>query len=311
VERAVTMKRAGVLLLVCALAATAAADEDPLIRARAAAEDLRFEDAARLLDQAWQGGASDPIAVAALAGEISATTGDRAAASRWFSLLVAMDPDAQLPAGTSPKVIALLEDARRALAGARFDVRLRLDRAARRVHVAALDPLGAVAELRAAGARVHARELALPWRPGALAIALLDAHGNVLFRTRRQIAALPAVPAPAPAPAARPPWYARWPTWAGAAGGLALTAGGLALYSAATSRRLEELHRESDQHQASEALALERRMQTTAVAAQIAGGGAAVAAALAVVFWRREERAAIAPTPLEGAGVGAALEIPF
>ena len=39
------------IALLCALAGTAVAgDDDPLARARAAAEDLRFEEAARLLD---------------------------------------------------------------------------------------------------------------------------------------------------------------------------------------------------------------------------------------------------------------------
>jgi hypothetical protein len=300
--------RAAAVLLVCALSGAASADEDdPLERARAAAEDLRFEDAARLLDKAWQAGSPHPAQVAALAGEISATTGDRAAATRWFSLLVAMDPDARLPQGTSPKVNAVLEDARAALAGARFDVRLRLDRERRLVHVSAVDPLGAVAEIRAGGSR--GRELALPWRPGPLSVQLLDAHGNLLFRGRRSIGPLPVAVAAAGSP--RPAWYARWPTWAGVAGGLAATAGGLALFSAATRSDLDALHRESGMHQAAEALALERRMKTTAIAAQVAGAGAAVAAAVAVVCWRRERSLAITPAPIEGGGIGAALEVSF
>jgi hypothetical protein len=108
----------------------------------------------------------------------------------------------------------------------------------------------------------------------------------------------------------RPAWYARWPAWAGVAGGLALTAGGLALYSRSTSNDLEALHRESDMHQASEALALERRMKTTAVAAQIAGAGAAVAAAVAIVCWRRERNMTVTPT-IDSGGAGAVLEVDF
>ncbi len=297
------MKR--VLLLLCSLTSVAAADEDPLARARAAAEDLRFEDAAHLLDEAWNAGVVDPAALAALAGEISATTGDGAAATRWFSLLVAIDPDARLPAGTSPKVIAVLEDARRALAGARFDVRLRLDRARRIVHVSPLDPLGAVAEIRAGGKR--GRELDLPWH--TFAFELRDTHGNLLAHGRRAVEPLPlAVAATTPPP--RLAWYARWPAWAGLAGGLALTAGGLALYSRSTSNDLDALHRESGMHQASEALSLERRMKTTAIAAQVAGAGAAVAAAVAIVCWRRESNLSVTPT-IEAGGVGATLEVPF
>lgn len=300
------MKRAAVVLVLCALGAPAAAGPDSLARARAAAEDLRFEDAARLLDEAWQAGASDPVAVAALAGEISATTGDRAAATRWFSLLCAIDPDAALPAGTSPKVIAVLEDARRGLAGARFDVRLRLDRARRLVHLSAVDPLGAAAEIRAGGRR--GRELDLPWPAGPLSFELHDPHGNLLASGRRAIAPLPAALA---ASAPRPAWYARWPTWAGVTGGLALTAGGLALYSAKARGDLDALHRESSMHQASEALALERQMKSTAIAAQVAGAGAVVAAAVAVVCWRREQSLAVTPLAIDSGGVGAALEVDF
>ena len=304
------------LVLVCALAGTAVAgDDDQLARARAAAEDLRFEEAARLLDQAWRAGTDDPArarAIAALAGEICATMGDRGAALRWFALLAAMDPDAALDRGTSPKVNAILEEARAGLHGAHLDVAVRFDRAARLVHLRPVDPLGAVAEIRLRGGPAGGRDLAVPWRRGALAIDLVDAHGNVLLRTRRAIGPMPVAPAEALAAApVRPSWYARWPTWAGVAGGLALSAGGLALWSAASSSELETLHRESETHQASEALSLERRMQRTAIAAEIAGAGAAVAAAVAVVCWRRERSATVAPIAIEGAGVGAAFEVPF
>lgn len=302
------------LLLVCALAGTAVAgDDDPLARARAAAADLRFEEAARLLDQAWRTGTDDPVrarAIAALAGEIGATMGDRAAALRWFALLAAMDPDAALDRGTSPKVNAILEEARAGLHGAHLDVALRFDRARRIVHLRPIDPLGAIAEIRLGGGPAGRRDLAIPWRRATLAIDLVDAHGNVLLRTRRAVAPMPAAAAVA-ARTARPSWYARWSTWAGVAGGLAVTAGGLALWSAATSRELESLHRESETHQASEALALERRMQRTAIAAEIAGAGAAVAAAVAVFAWQRERSATVAPMAIEGAGVGAAVEVSF
>lgn len=302
--------RLAVILLLTAAAGTAAAEPDRLDRARAAAEDLRFEEAAGLLDQAWRAGTRDPDrarATAALAGEIAATMGDRAAALRWFTLLAAIDPEADLDRGTSPKVAALLAEARASLGGARFDVRLRLDRGGRRVLLRAIDPLGAVSEIRLRGGPSAPRELAVPWRRGTLVVELADAHGNVLLRARRAIA-----PLPAPAVPARPAWYARWPTWAGVAGGLALTAGGLALWSASTGRDLDALHRESEQHQASEALALERRMQRTAVAAQVAGAGAAIAAAVSVLCWRRERAALIVtPAAVDGAAVGAALEVPF
>ena len=301
-----------VLLLLCGQGGTAAADEDRLERARAAAEDLRFEEAASLLDKEWRAGGADPErarAIAALAGEIAATMGDRAAAHRWFVLLAAMDPDAALDRGTSPKVSAVLDEARGSLRGARFDLRLRFDRARQRVRLRPLDPLGAVAAIRVGGGAAAAGELELPWRRADVIVELVDSHGNILLRTRRAVGPPPV--ARAAAVPARPSWYARWPTWAGVAGGLALTAGGLALWSASTSRQLESLHRESDAHQASEALALERRMQRTAVTAQVAAAGAAIAAGVSIFSWRRERRMTALPMAVDGAGAGAVLEVSF
>jgi len=304
------------VLLVCALAGTAAADEDRLERARSAAEDLRFEEAARQLDEAWRAGSADPVRVrdiAALAGETSATMGDAPAAMRWFALLAAMDPDAALDPGTSPKVSALLEEARAGLRGARFAVRARFDRARRTVRLSPIDPLGAVAEIRISGGAAHSGHLDLPWRRASLAIELVDAHGNVLHRESRAIGTLPVATAGASRAgvAVRPSWYARWPTWAITAGALGVTAGVLGLTSAATSRELESLHDESDMHQAREALALERRMQRTAIAAQVTGAAAVIAAGVVGVCWRRERSAIVTPMAVDGGGVGAAFEVPF
>jgi hypothetical protein len=309
VERAV---RVAALVLLCALARTASAEPDRLAEARAAAEDLRFEEAATLLDEEWRAGGADPTrarAIAALAGEIQATMGDRAAALRWFVLLVAMEPDAVLDRGTSPKVGAVVDEARASLAGARFDVRLRFDRGRERVRLVPVDPVGVVAAVRIRGGRAAGGALEVPWRRSDLVVELADQHGNVLLRTRRSVGPVPV--ARAAAAPARPSWYARWPTWAGVAGGLALGAGGLALWSASSSRTLESLHRDSDAHQASEALALERRMQRTAVAAQVVGAGALVAAGVSILCWRRERRAALAPMAVEGGGAGAVLAVPF
>src|SRR5689334_12582054 len=109
------------LLVLMLVGGTARADEIDR-----AVEELRLDDAVVLLSRAWTEGGNDVEragAIALRAGDLSATIGDRAAASRWFALAVAIDPSAELPAGTSPKVSELLGRARVALSDRRFGAR--------------------------------------------------------------------------------------------------------------------------------------------------------------------------------------------
>lgn len=292
-ERAVI--RAAVIALALA-ALTAAANADPgdaqaerLIEAAATAvAQLRHDEALRLVEQAWQRGTSGPRqlrAIFALAGRASGVTGDAAAARTWFARWLSLEPDAALPAGTSPNLTELLDDARARLAGARLVVRATRS-AGLEVEVEVLaDPAGLVSDLRARGvdgARVvpaAAHRIATP----ATAIDVLDRHGNVLVD----------VPVAEPATAAgssEPAWYARAPTWAIGAG-VAAAVGGVALGLAARAHgELVDATRDPMAHTYGEILDNQETLSRAQWTSRIAFAAAAASATACVVLYLRGHR---------------------
>lgn len=198
------------------------AETDRLIDAAATAvAELRDDEALRLLDQAWQRGTSGPRqlrTIFALAGRASGVIGDTAAARTWFTRWLSLEPDAALPAGTSPNLTELLDSVRTQLASARLAIRA--NRGDSGVDVAVIsDPASLVTALRAGElvAPANAHQLAT----SAASLDALDRYGNVV--------AVVAVEATAPAitESSEPAWYARAPTWAIGAG-VAAVVGGVA-----------------------------------------------------------------------------------
>ncbi len=197
------------------------AASDLLAQATRAAEELRLEESAALLERAWRAGGSDPRQAARilrLAGEVNATMGDRDAALRHFTILVALEPAATLAPGTSPKVTALLDRARAALAGRTLGARVHLLARARGIRVRVDDPLGLVASVRCAGGGAPPRTVAARAeltffvaapRDGAVAVELVDRYGNVLVARRAEARWSAAAPASGPAIAGAAPPSAR------------------------------------------------------------------------------------------------------
>jgi hypothetical protein len=321
-----------VVAAVACLCRVAAADPRAEIdRAVAALDDLRYREAVRLLDGAWRGGGNRPgelRRIFALAGTAAGSMGDGAAAQIWFGRWLCLEPSARLPAGSSPKLVVLLEAARREIAGRALDAH-----ATRRDGGFAVvlddDPLALVVAVRA-GDQQQPIAAAAVLSAAAGSIDLVDRSGNVLVELARPAPAgsasqdqasaggAPAGATHAPATAeildprngaraeAAPgrPWDARWPTWAATAGASAI-AGGIALHVASNAdARLDELARDSAQHEYTEARAEEHTLARAQWTARVALGAAIASAAVAVVCYvrGREVRAVVTPSP-GGAGV--------
>jgi hypothetical protein len=308
-----------VLVVAACLCRVVAADpRADLDRAAAALDDLHYREAVRLLDGAWRGGGSSPgelRRIFALAGTAAGSMGDGGAAQIWFSRWLCLEPSARLPAGSSPKLAVLLEAARRELAG-----RALAAHAARRAGGIAVvvddDPLALVVAVRAGGRQqAIAADTVMQATDGS--IELVDRYGNVLVELDAPAPPGPGAPAgraaqataerqdarPGAAGAAIAPgprWYARWPAWSAAAGASTIAAT-IALYIASNAdARLDELARNSAQHEYSEARAEEHTLARAQWTARIAYGAAIASAVVAIVYYVRGREVRTVVTPSAG-----------
>jgi len=305
---------------------------DLLGQAQQELEALRYEQAAPLLDRAWRAGGHGPARLALLfrlTGEVAVTLGQGAAADTAFQRLLALDPGAALPEGTSPKIAARLEAARAALGGR--SLRVDIDRRDRAVIANVVsDPLDMVASVRiraGAAERSAARDPAsaalrvpLPRSadPSPARIDVLDEHGNVLLAMERAAApqaAPPARPARVDLTAAPerddPPLLARGLTWTAAAVGVGAVGVFFGLRSESAQDDLDALNRTSAQHDFRDALDVEDRLRRDALIANVSFAVAGAAAVTAAVLWVREWRSPRSRAALRrtgAAGVGWSIE---
>jgi hypothetical protein len=215
------------LLLSFALGGIARADNPKLAAARQAVEDVRYDDARGLLVEALAAGTNRPAELREIY-QLSAATamvlGQRDLAEQYYRRVLALDPDARLPADASPKLRQPFVAAQAYMAAhRRLDVRAA--RRGRRIEVTVVaDPLGMVAAVTAIVDGEALPEVAVTGAaigtPIVLApagkvdrIVLLDEHGNRL----RTIAVDGAGPAAGTAESTAPsstPILRRWLTWA-------------------------------------------------------------------------------------------------
>ncbi len=202
-----------VAVALCAIDGPAAAQPASLARAQAALDDLRYEDAAELAERSWHGGGNrraDLVAIFRLAGQVAVTLGHGEQAEGYFIRLLTLDPDAQLPEGSSPKIAARFAAAKAKTPG-RLRAAFRVDGTTIAADVAS-DPVKMISSLRVRyskdggkqGAHEATAEAIAPdplrvtvasiERPSQVEMQLLDEFGNILVEDSATIEPAKAAP---------------------------------------------------------------------------------------------------------------------
>ncbi len=287
------------------LAMVAVARADDLDEARRLEATLDYEHALAAVDAVIAaGGARSPdrfVELQMYAGRLAAGLDRGAVAEDHFLRALAVRPAATLPEGTSPKLVAPLDAARRRA------TRLRISVIAVNGAVSFLvdaDALGLVRGIAltvtdASGRRDlvdrAALRMAVPTGATAIEVAALDANGNVVFHD------VPPAPIAVNALATplarlvddRPSVPARWSTWAIATG--VLVAGGA--FSAwrfnIAQHDWDELRAQPDMHDYSALTSIEDRGRRWGLTANIALGVAAATSVTAFVLYYRHRRARV------------------
>ncbi|WP_428265722.1 tetratricopeptide repeat protein [Haliangium sp.] len=336
---------AALALVASALPSAARADDSPhLIEARQALEALRYRDALAALERAIQTGDNGPDEIRTayrMLGEVHAALGERRDAEAAFRRLLALNPDAELGPGVSPKLARPFEAARDATREAGpIVVRCVVDDAAGTVRLEVeADPVELIAGARVVYRRTDGSEqqaetsgsgnlvLGIPVEDRTpLVCAAIDEHGNRLVEigswddplvlSPAAATAAASAPAPPPAPARSTPVYARWYVW-GAAAVVTAGAGGYFAWAADQDQaELDRLNQDSAEHSFSEARAVEESGKRNALIANIGfgvAGGMALGAALTLLLAPDEptERE-LSVTPMavpRGAGVAVTLPL--
>jgi tetratricopeptide (TPR) repeat protein len=209
------MKRLAALLAwTLAVPGVAAAAPDPaalVTRAQREMLQLDFDRAIQLLERAEATGANrreQLVVIYRSLGESHASIGHEREAEVDFRRLLALDPDAELPRGSSPKLTAPFVAAREFMQR-RSALTVACERRGdgRALLTVQADPLGMVAAARAARADGGALEgatrrpgrdrIAIAFPPDAQACAALDRHGNELARAMLVTGVGPPPPEPA------------------------------------------------------------------------------------------------------------------
>jgi len=309
------------VVLACVLCATTARADDntSLVAARRAVEDVRYDDARRLLVEALRRGANTAAQLREIYRLSAATAqvlGQSDLAEQYYRRLLALDPDATLPADTSPKLRAPFVAAQAYMA-AQGRLVLRAARRAGKVEVSIVsDPLHMVAGVTAIvdGERLPTAPLSTG-RPAALSspaaldeVVALDEYGNALL----PVAVEPAAASPPltdESRAARAPLLRRWPTFAIPAAGLAAVGVGLAIDAQRAQGRLDDILAADTAHFFDEAERERTHYRRSAILADVSLGlaGALAVTSVLVYLQRSPSRPAVTARLAPGGGALALL----
>lgn len=306
------------VLLLCAVA-RASSDSAEVSKALAQIAklegSLEYENALVLADRTIALGLASRDQLADLnliAGRLAAGLDHPDTAQAHFARVLALRPNTQLVAGTSPKLQSPF-DAARAM-GATLELELHAD-ATRAFVTVAHDPLALVSGIRATlvagdgtrSTRVeHALELAVPAGQRVAALEAIDEHGNQLAIAQFSIEPEHVVPPPLVAEPGTP-IAKHWVTYT-AISGAALVAGGLCAWRFGVAQ--DEWNRLDGEggHAYSQLHAVEQRGQRFAIAADVSFGVAAIAGVVATVLFSTRESE---PSHVAFTGNGAAFVARF
>lgn len=300
---------AAVAIVALATRATASplvTDADARARLTAALEEidahvhaLRYAEARDAAKAALAIGAATPAEVATLArtlGETNAALDDAAEAEHWFTLWLELDPTADLPPGSSPKLTAPLATAR-----ARVDGALAAAVSDRDGHViveVVHDPGGAVTSIEIDDVH-HAIASNLPSidlgvRIGIFHVSLRDRYGNELVSPQQHVHGSDVLP---PATARRRSFWRRPPPYiAGAAITAAL--GGIFLWRRSVAKDdLADILAHSEDHTLADANAARSRAERHGYLSLASFAAAGAFATVAIIFaTRSDETITVTPT---------------
>jgi tetratricopeptide (TPR) repeat protein len=328
------------LAAMAVLALAGAARADDLADARAAVEQSDYFAARAKVDKALADGGANADELAELyklKGIVEGALGNSAAATTAFGKWLALDPKAELPAGTSPKITRPFTAAQ-TQAAHREPVKVKTETTADPASVTLIvvsDPFmmiakarvivrvdgGAEQTLESAGEKKIKIDLPHGKRLD-LRVQALDEHGNhvaelgtadvpiVIVGPGGEVAVHavakhePAQPKAAPAPAHARPLYLKWWAWTGVA--VVFAAGGTYFGFQARSEadQLNKLNADSQDHRFDEALALQSTASRDVTLFNVGMGVAGAFAVGATILYLTEPRAETRLTamPVQGGG---------
>lgn len=276
------------LLVLVVLAGAARAESAKLVAARHAITDVRYDDARELLVDALEAGDNRPgevIEIYQLSAATAVVLGQSDLAEQYYRRVLALEPEAKLPFGASPKLRQPFVAAQAYMAAlGRLDARAQ--RRGSTVELAIVsDPLRMVAAVAVIIDGAVRTKRALNGEPIVLEpaatgaqIAMLDEYGNVL----RQIAVPDGAVRDDRAPHRMPLWR-RWTTWVIPAAVLAGSGAGFLIDARRAKGRLDDILASNASYFLDDAEQQRRRWRDHTLVADVAFGAAAVCAVAAVI----------------------------
>ena len=307
------------ILLLALLAA------DPLADARAAMDELRFDQALVALDAAERSGANGPgqmVDLARMRGQALASMGRADEAVTAFRRWLALEPHASLPDGSSPKIARPFEQAQK------LAVPLKVHHDVSAAGVVTLyvdaDPLNMVAGARARFRNRAGIEQTVEGRGTAkvplvmpagvrleVVLAAIDRYGNRLDEIPGVVIEAGAAPPTAVdehgEPTASPPLWSRWWLWGGAAVAVAGAGVAFGVLASGAEDDVKRLNMQSTTMPIdfAQAKAREDDAHTDALLANISFGVAGALAITSAILLYRDQTTVVA-TPTRG---GAAVSV--